>query len=218
VTTALPTLMRQSRNRSSGSIGWRVRRSQATKPTSPTTATTKAPATDALVHPRSGPSMMPNTSAPRPTRDRRAPTGSSGVTSGSRDVGEKNATAASTASTTGTLASTAEPHQKRSSSAPDTIGPRAPPAPAKPAHMAIALRRSWGGKIVAISDMVAGMTKAAPMPVTTRPAMTWVELVPMPATTAPAANTTRPNMSACLRPKRSPSAPAGSRRAAKTRA
>ena len=52
----------------------------------------------------------------------------------------------------GTFTRKADPHQNFSSRAPVTIGPRAPPAPANPAHMAIALRRSWGGKMVVSSD------------------------------------------------------------------
>ena len=47
------------------------------------------------------------------------------------------------------LTRNAEPHQNSSSSAPETIGPSAPPAPAKPTHRAIAslafLGREHGG-------------------------------------------------------------------------
>ena len=90
----------------------------------------------------------------------------------SRDSGANTEIATNVTATTGKLISTAEPHQKLSSSAPDTMGPIAPPAPAKPAHTAIARERSSGGKIVVMIDSVAGITNAAPMPMTARPTIT----------------------------------------------
>ena len=128
------------------------------------------------------------------------------------------ATASAVRATTGTLTRNAVPHQKRSSSAPDTIGPIAAPAPAKPTQMAIARWRSCGGKIAAISDSVAGITRAAPAPWMARPAMTTPADVARPLSTAPPANTPRPASSAPLRPKRSPRAPAVSSSPANTRA
>ena len=59
VTTALPTLMRRSLNRRRGSMGCLVRRSQAMNPMRPTAARAKAISTAELVHPFSGPSMIP---------------------------------------------------------------------------------------------------------------------------------------------------------------
>ena len=120
--------------------------------------------------------------------------------------------------TTGRFTSTAEPHQNHSSRSPATIGPMAAPAPANPAHTAIALPRSSGGKTAVISDSVAGITNAEPTPMIPRPAMTWVGLVPRPATTRPTPNSASPPRRAPLRPKRSPSAPAARRKPAKTRA
>ena len=79
------------------------------------------------------------------------------------------------------LTRNADPHQKRSSRAPDTIGPSAPPAPAKPTQMAIARCRSSGGNTAVINDSVAGITRAAPAPCTARPTMTNVASVGQPA-------------------------------------
>ena len=112
-----------------------------------TAATAKAPTTSSLVQPRSGPSMMANSRAARPINDSTAPRGSSGVASSSRDRGCRRPRPAPSRATTGTLTRNAEPHQNRSRRAPDTIGPMAPPAPAKPTQMAIARWRSSGGKI-----------------------------------------------------------------------
>ena len=126
--------------------------------------------------------------------------------------------AAAVTATTGTLTRKAEPHQKRWSRAPETTGPIAAPAPAKPTHTAMARRRSSGGKMAVISESVAGITKAAPAPCTARPTMTTVADPANPLITDPVANTARPTSSAPLRPKRSPSAPAVRSRPAKTSA
>ena len=126
----------------------------------------------------------------------------------SRDRGLYSAIAAAVTATTGTFTRNAEPHQKRWSRAPDTIGPIAAPAPANPTHTAMARWRSSGGKIAVISDSVAGITKAAPAPCTARPTMTTTAEPAKPLITAPMAKTASPTSSAPLRPKRSPSAPA----------
>ena len=99
---------------------------------------------------------------------------------------------------------------------PTISGPSAPPAPAKPAHKAIALRRSCGGKIDVSSDSVDGITNAAPKPITLRLTMTAVEVLANVPMTAPIPNTASPNISARLRPNRSPSAPAVSSNPANT--
>ena len=87
VTTALPTLNRRSEKNVSGSIGCGATRSHRTKPTRKTRATANEPTTTPFVQPRSGPSMMPNSSAVSPTSDSTAPRGSSGVASSSRERG-----------------------------------------------------------------------------------------------------------------------------------
>ena len=162
--------------------------------------------------------MIANTNAPSPPSERSAPAGSSGVFASSRDSGANVQIAMNVRATSGRFTSTAEPHHHRSSSAPDTIGPIAPPAPANPAHTAMARERSSGGKIVVMIESVAGITNAAPMPMTARPAITWFAPVAIPATMAPSPNTTRPLSNARLRPNRSPSAPAVSSEPANTMA
>ncbi len=88
--------------------------------------------------------------------------------------------------------------------------------PDAPVQVAMAWGRSAGGKAIRASDSVAGMTRAAPAPVMTRPASS----IGMPVARAqirqPAANTPRPHSSARLRPQRSPTTPAGISRQAKT--
>ena len=120
--------------------------------------------------------------------------------------------------TTGTLKRNADPHQNFSSRAPETIGPSAPPAPAKATHVAIAFGRSAGGNTAVSSESVAGITNAAPAPWIARPTITIAAEPANPLTTAPTPNRTRPNSNVSLRPKRSPSAPATSRRPANTSA
>ena len=216
--TALPTLKRRSPKKRSGNMGCGATCSQRTKPTRKTAAATKVVITSGSLQPRSGPSMMPNSRAARPTSDNRAPRGSRGVALSSRDRGLYSATAAAVTATMGRFTRNAEPHQKRSSSAPDTIGPRAPPAPAKPTHMAMARRLSAGGKIAAMSESVAGMISAAPTPWTARPPMTTPVDPARPLISAPTPKTARPTRSAPFRPKRSPSAPPVRRRPANTSA
>ena len=75
--------------------------------------------------------------------------------------------------------------------------------------------RSLGGKTAFRMDSVAGMTNAAPRPITIRAVIS----TPVPdanaASALPPANTARPPSSDRRRPYRSPRAPAGISRAAK---
>ena len=162
--------------------------------------------------------MIAKINALSPTKDSSAPAGSSGVRVSSRESGANAHTAATTASAIGTLTSKVEPHQNPSSRPPVMIGPSDPPAPAKPAQMAIALMRSCGGKIDVMIDRVAGMMNAAPMPMRPRLAITCVGLVARPPSSALNANTRRPPTRARRRPKRSPRAPAVSSSPANTTA
>ena len=69
----------------------------------------------------------------------------------------------------GTATKKTDPHQKPASRRMPLIsGPMAPPAPANPAQMAMALDRSCGGNTTVMIDRVAGMISAAPMPMTAR--------------------------------------------------
>ena len=87
----------------------------------------------------------------------------------------------------GTLIRKTEPNQKCSSSKPLISGPTAAPAPAKPAQMAMALDRSWGGNTLVMIERVAGMIIAAPTPMTERVAMRCQGSVENTATRAPVA-------------------------------
>ena len=73
---------------------------------------------------------------------------------------------------TGTLMAKADPHQKCSTSHPPRTSPTAPPPPAIPAQMPIALARSFDGKLLTRMLSVAGMTSAPPIPMTARAPMT----------------------------------------------
>lgn len=111
-----------------------------------------------------------------------------------------------------------DPHQKACSSNPPAMTPSAPPAPAKPAQMAIALPRSALENTAVMIESVAGIVRAAPTPMIEREAMRLSGVPACVANRAPAAKSVRPTSSARLRPKRSPSAPAGSSSPAKTKA
>ena len=111
-----------------------------------------------------------------------------------------------------------EPHQNHFSSRPDDTGPSAPPTPAKPAHTAMALGRSWNGKQLTTIDRVAGITNAAPTPMSERATMSTSGLLARVATNDAEPNTTRPPSRAPLRPHRSPMAPASSSEPANTNA
>ena len=157
-----------------------------------------------------------------PTSDSTAPNGSSGVDESSLLRGANRTTATITISDTTTLTTNTDPHQNDGkihqpvSRKPATSGPSAPPAPAKPAQIAIALARSCGGKTAVSSDNVAGITNAAPMPEIERDAITASDESAKAPSSEPAANMASPPISASLRPKRSPIAPAVSSRPAKT--
>ncbi len=79
----------------------------------------------------------------------------------------------------------------------------------------MALVRSWGGNTVVMSERVAGITKAAPMPEIARPTMICIGASASPETVEPMAKTTSPAMRAFFRPYLSPSAPAARRSPAK---
>ena len=67
-------------------------------------------------------------------------------------------------------------------------------------------------------DKVPGSDAAAPSPITTRPAISMLELGATAPITDPAQNTTTPRSMTRLRPKKSPSVPPASMNAANVRA
>jgi hypothetical protein len=83
--------------------------------------------------------------------------------------------------------------------------------------MLTALVRLAGGKVPVMVDSVEGMTRAAPSPITVRRAISWLAPDTVMAMPDPAAKIASPASRVRRRPNRSPSAPAGSSRAAKTR-
>lgn len=87
--------------------------------------------------------------------------------------------------------------------------------PATEAQMAMALARSAGGNTVARIDRLPGITSAAPTPITPRARISCQVAVANAPAVAAAMKTASPHWSVPLRPKRSPMAPAGSRRPAK---
>ncbi len=214
----LPRPNRRMRNRPGSSIGCSCRFSNRTQATPRIAAATKAAMMPPWDHPYSGPWMRPKTSDPRAAADRTLPTGSSGWPRVSRDVGTTVTTRTNSRTAMGTFTKKIEPHQKYSRSSPADRIPSAPPAPAKPAQMAMARLRSWAGKTVVRMDRVAGMTSPAPMPMMQRQSTIWPAEPDDAPARAPTRMIPRPMSRAPLRPKRSPRAPAGRRMAASTRA
>ncbi len=91
-------------------------------------------------------------------------------------------------------------HEKTSSSAPDTTTPSTAAPPATPAQMLTALTRWAGGKVPVIVDSVAGMTSAAPRPMTARSPISTVASEAIIAAAEPMPNTARPMISSRRRP------------------
>src|SRR6478609_2250250 len=182
------------------SIGSLAFSSQNTNPSSTTIANANVTNVCVDVQPLSGPSMIPYTNAASPTIDSSAPSGSSGAWIFSRDLGMRKKPATSAITTTATLIRKIEPHQKCSSSAPLTTPPMATPTPAKPAQIAIARGRSLGGNTWARIDSVAGITNAAPTPITARAPITALDVLDNAANSDAAPNTIRPPLSASRRP------------------
>ncbi len=162
--------------------------------------------------------MIANSSEPRATIDSSAPTTSSGRRRGSRDVGTSQPTSTRAVATIGTLTKNTEPHQKCSSSQPLPTMPMAAPEPANPAQMAMARGRSSGGKTAARIDSVPGISSAAPRPWVARMAMRAPGSPAMVASSDIVPKIASPAISAPLRPKRSPTAPAVRSSPANTRA
>ena len=115
VTATLPAVKRALANTETSSIGWSMRRSQATNPPRSTAPRPKASSDVGDVQPWSGPSMTAHTTVAMPATDRIVPSGSRRVIVVSRDVGTSTAMATSATATTGTLIISTEPHQKCSS-------------------------------------------------------------------------------------------------------
>ena len=91
--------------------------------------------------------------------------------------------------------------------------------PATADHRPIALARSFGSVNTLVRiDNVAGMTSAAPSPMTARAAISWPEVVASAPAADAAAKISSPAVRAPLRPRRSPSDPPVSSSPANTKA
>ena len=130
----------------------------------------------------------------------RVPAKSSRWRPGSAVSGTISSTPASASATSGTLIRNTLPHQKCDSSRPPRVGPITMPTPATADQAAMACGRSRGGNTEFRMDSVAGITNAAPRPITTRAAIS----VPVPEANAaaalPRANTASPPTSERRRP------------------
>ena len=122
----------------------------------------------AAVQPLSGASITENTSRLRPATAMRAPTMSMRGASGSADSGTNLNTPIRATPPSTTLRPNTDCHSQNSSKAPDTSRPRIAAPPATAAHTLTALTRSDSGNVPVIVESVAGITRAAPMPITAR--------------------------------------------------
>ncbi len=91
-------------------------------------------------------------------------------------------------------------HSQNSSRAPDTSRPRIAEPPATAAHTLTALTRSDSGNVPVIVESVAGMTRAAPMPITARRPISSLGPPAVIATAEPTAKIEEPRISASRRP------------------
>ncbi len=212
----LAALKRRLRNTLTSSIAWSVCRSQAMNAAMIAAPAAKAARIVGLVQPRSGASISAQTTALRPAIDRPVPGRSSFGDSGSREFGTSTTAPSRQAATTGRLIRKMLLQAKCSIRKPPEIGPTAIPIPETAAQMAIAFGRSFEGKMLVRIESVVGMIPAAPRPMSAREAISHVASVAKAADTDPSPNTTRPAISARLRPKRSPRLPAARSRPAKT--
>jgi hypothetical protein len=212
----LAALKRRLRNTLTSSIGWVVFPSQSTNKAMIALPTANAPSTVESVQPRSEASMSPHTIAVRPAIESPAPGKSSAFGSGSRDSGIRIVPATRPAITIGMFTRNTLLQSRYSIRRPPEIGPMTMPIPATAAQIAIALGRSWSGKMFVRIESVVGMIAAAPTPIRARDAISSVEPFDSAAQTEPAPNTSRPKVSAFLRPKRSPRLPAMSSSTANT--
>ena len=179
-------------------------------------AAVKAARIAGLPQPRSGASIRAHTRALRPAIERPVPGRSIRGDSGSREFGTSTTAPIRHASTTGRLIRKMLFQAKCSIRKPPEIGPSAMPSPATAAQAAIAFGRSSAGKMFVRIDSVVGMIPAAPRPISAREAISIVASPERDAMVDPSPNTINPEMSARLRPKRSPRLPAASRRPANT--
>ena len=155
----------------SGSIGATHLRSQATKAAPRTAAAREAPEDE-----RVRPALRGRLDDPEDERDqhRDRQAGAGEIERPGPRVaalGDEANPATSAMPTIGTFSQNTELHENHSRRSPPTNGPRPMPTPATADQMPIALPRSSRGKTSMITDNVAGMIIAPPMPITARSAI-----------------------------------------------
>ncbi len=168
--------------------------------------------------PRSGPSVMPKTSAASAAAERSAPTRSIRGGRASRVAGTIASVPMSAMVARTTLKTKIDCHGSHSSITPEASNPSTPPPAATPTHVPTALPRSSGGKTVVITDSVTGMIIAAPTPIAPRSAISSPGPFAKMAASEERPKRPRPAARTGLRPIRSPIAPAGRSSAAKANA
>src|SRR5829696_6037599 len=187
------TVNRASRKNPSGSIGDSALRSHMTKATARTAADAKEASTTGSVQPRGVASMIPYTRVTSIAIERLAPRRSNAPGRGSRLSGTSANPATMAATTIGTLSQNTELQENHSSSRPPTNGPSPMPTPAIADQMPIALPRSSRGKTSMITDSVAGMIIAPPMPIAARSTISCVASWANAARTLATPNSTSPD-------------------------
>src|SRR3954468_9255057 len=130
-----------------------------------------------LPQPRSGASISAHTIALRPAIDRPVPGRSILGDSGSRELATSTLAPIRHTATTGRLMRKMLLQAKGSIRKPPEMGPIAMPSPDTAAQAAIALGRSFDGKMFVRIDSVVGMIPAAPRPMRAREVMSMVASV-----------------------------------------
>ena len=120
--------------------------------------------------------------------------------SGSADSGTNRSVPTSASAAKTTLTPKIDRHERPVSSAPETSSPKIAAPPATAAQMLTALVRFAGGNVPVIVDNVAGITSAAPKPITPRNPISSVAESAVIATADPTPKITSPAISATRRP------------------
>ena len=175
------------------------------------------PITNADDQPWTGASMIDHSTSPRPAIDSTAPARSGRRAAGFFESGTSGRAHSRPTAAMGTLIRNTDPHQKRASSSPPTIGPRANPSPLVPAQKPMARCRCLASRNMSVMiASVDGIISAAPTPMLARAAISTPTDPENADHAEPPANATRPARNVRLRPTRSARLPATSSSPPKT--
>ena len=170
--------------------GFSTRSSRQTNRASAARPTAASASVPVPVQPRLGASMMASTIATSAPPTSNVPTTSSDALRRLRPSRGRPRTRPPRAmATIGTFTRNTLPQEKCESSRPPSVGPMMTPTPATADQAAIACGRSRGGNTAFRIESVAGMTKAAPSPITTRSAISTPALGAKAAARLPSAYT-----------------------------